>query len=112
VLGCPFEGEIEPEKVRDVALMLLDLGCHEISLGDTVGRGTAGATAELLDCLIKKIPVEKLAVHFHDTYGQALANILISLQVSHSHTLTLSVSLFLSVFPPCLSLSLSLCLSL
>jgi isopropylmalate/homocitrate/citramalate synthase len=81
VLGCPFEGPIEVEKVAEVALRLLRLGCHEISLGDTIGRGTAGETARMLESVLSVVPVEKVAVHFHDTYGQALANILVSLQV-------------------------------
>jgi hydroxymethylglutaryl-CoA lyase len=68
--------------VEDVTLRLLDMGCYEISLGDTIGVGTAGSTATLLGLLSKNkhIPVEKLAVHFHDTYGQALANIYVALQ--------------------------------
>lgn len=80
VLGCPYEGEIEPQAVLDVARELLDMGCYEISLGDTIGVGTPGKTAELFSHLAAVIPRERLAGHFHDTYGQALANILASLQ--------------------------------
>jgi isopropylmalate/homocitrate/citramalate synthase len=80
VLGCPYEGEIAPQRVADVAERLLDLGCYEISLGDTIGVGTPGKTQILLDSVAKRVPVEKLAVHFHDTYGQALANILAALE--------------------------------
>lgn len=82
VLGCPYGGPIQPRIVEDVTLRLLDMGCYEISLGDTIGVGTAGSTATLLGLLSKNkhIPVEKLAVHFHDTYGQALANIYVALQ--------------------------------
>ncbi|PJF19268.1 Pyruvate carboxyltransferase [Paramicrosporidium saccamoebae] len=68
VVGCPYEGQIAPEKVRDVTLELLRLGCYEVSLGDTIGVGTAGN--------LDRVDPSKLAVHFHDTYGQALANIL------------------------------------
>lgn len=80
VLGCPYEGDIAPQKVAEVAKMLLDLGCYEISLGDTVGVGTPEKVKVLLDEVTKQVPVEKLAVHFHDTYGQALANIYSALQ--------------------------------
>lgn len=81
VLGCPYEGEVAPEAVRQLTRQLLDSGCHEVSLGDTIGTGTAGSMSRLLDVLLgDDIPVEHLAVHCHDTYGQALANILIALQ--------------------------------
>lgn len=79
IVGCPYEGYIEPKAVVKVAEALLDLGCYEISLGDTIGVGTAGSFMKLLDEITKAIPVEQLAVHCHDTYGQALANILTSL---------------------------------
>jgi isopropylmalate/homocitrate/citramalate synthase len=80
VLGCPYEGEIAPERVADVAARLLHLGCYEISLGDTIGVGTPKRTQAMLDAVIACAPREKLAVHFHDTYGQALANILAALE--------------------------------
>lgn len=80
VLGCPYEGEISPDKVVQVTKQMLAMGCYEVSLGDTVGVGTPLKTATLLDALLQHISVDKLAVHFHDTYGQALANILIALQ--------------------------------
>jgi hydroxymethylglutaryl-CoA lyase len=75
VLGCPYEGEIRPQAVVDVAKVLWDLGCYEISLGDTIGAGTAGKARALVEQVSDVVPLEKLAVHFHDTYGQALANI-------------------------------------
>src|SRR5690606_16039726 len=80
VLGCPYEGEIQPEAVTTLAAKLLALGCYEVSLGDTIGTGTAGKTKRLLDVLLKTVPVEKVAVHFHDTYGQALVNIYVALE--------------------------------
>jgi isopropylmalate/homocitrate/citramalate synthase len=82
VLGCPYAGAIQPRIVEDVTLRLLDMGCYEISLGDTIGVGTAGSTEKLLGHLLKNpnIKAETLAVHFHDTYGQALANIYVALQ--------------------------------
>ncbi len=80
VLGCPYEGNVAPEKVLDVCESLIDLGCYEVSLGDTIGVGTPKKTAQLLNLLLNKIPSHKLAVHFHDTYAQALANILVALQ--------------------------------
>ncbi len=76
VLGCPYEGEVKPEAVADVAQRLFDMGCYEISLGDTIGTGTPARAQRMIETVSKKIPVEKLAGHFHDTYGQALANIL------------------------------------
>ena len=75
VLGCPYEGEVAPEKTADLAEKLLNLGCYEISLGDTIGVGTPLKTLHLLEVVSKKVPITQLAVHFHDTYGQALANI-------------------------------------
>ena len=76
VLGCPYEGEVKPEAVATVSQRLYDMGCYEISLGDTIGTGTPAKAQRMIEVVAKKIPVEKLAGHFHDTYGQALANIL------------------------------------
>ena len=76
VLGCPYEGEVKPEAVADIARRLQDMGCYEISLGDTIGTGTPARAQKLIEALARDIPVTKLAGHFHDTYGQALANIL------------------------------------
>ncbi len=79
VLGCPYEGNIAADAVSDMAEKLIALGCYEISLGDTIGVGTPGKTDYLLKKVIQKIPREKIAVHFHDTYGQALVNIYVAL---------------------------------
>ena len=81
VVGCPYEGKsIDPHKVTDISLELLRMGCYEVSLGDTIGVGTAGSVRSLLQTILAKIDPSKLAVHFHDTYGQALANILVALE--------------------------------
>ncbi|KAJ3021026.1 3-hydroxymethyl-3-methylglutaryl-CoA lyase [Thoreauomyces humboldtii] len=80
VLGCPYSGHVPPEKVADVARQLLDMGCYEISLGDTIGVGNAKSMSEMLEVVKRKVPVEQLAVHCHDTYGQAVANILMAIQ--------------------------------
>src|SRR5690606_12705294 len=80
VLGCPYEGEIAPEQVADVASRLYEMGCYEISLGDTIGVGTPGKTKAMIEACALRLPREKLAGHFHDTYGQALANIYASLE--------------------------------
>jgi len=87
ILGCPYEGRISKDnaeqhfnKVKQVTQQLLDMGCYEVSLGDTIGTGTPVFTQQLLETLLTDIPANQLAVHFHDTYGQALANILIALQ--------------------------------
>lgn len=79
VLGCPYEGEIAPEHVAAVAKALYDMGCYEISLGDTIGVGTPNKAAALFAEVAKEVPRTQLAGHFHDTYGQALANIYASL---------------------------------
>ncbi|WP_308907693.1 hydroxymethylglutaryl-CoA lyase [Pseudomonas canadensis] len=79
VLGCPYEGEIAPEQVAAVARELYAMGCYEVSLGDTIGTGTAGATRRLFEVVAAQVPRDKLAGHFHDTYGQAIANIYASL---------------------------------
>uniref|UniRef100_A0A8C6SLM0 hydroxymethylglutaryl-CoA lyase n=1 Tax=Neogobius melanostomus TaxID=47308 RepID=A0A8C6SLM0_9GOBI len=84
VLGCPHEGYIEPAKVAEVARRLYELGCYEISLGDTIGVGTPGSTSKMLQSVVKEVPPQALAVHCHDTYGQALANILTALQMGVS----------------------------
>lgn len=75
VLGCPYEGRITPEQVVPVAKTLYELGCYEISLGDTIGAGTPNETKTLINALAQEMPVAALAGHFHDTYGQALSNI-------------------------------------
>lgn len=80
VLGCPYEGDISPDAVAQVTGALLDMGCYEVSLGDTIGSGTAGSMTTLLDTLLARFEPGQLAVHCHDTYGQALANILVALQ--------------------------------
>lgn len=81
VVGCPVEGTVHPSKVAYVAKELYDMGCAEISLGDTIGVATPGRVVPMLEAVMSVVPVDKLAVHYHDTYGQALANILVSLQV-------------------------------
>ncbi len=79
VLGCPYQGDVAPQQVAAVANELFEMGCYEISLGDTIGTGTAGKTRALFEAVGRDIPRDKLAGHFHDTYGQALANIYASL---------------------------------
>jgi hydroxymethylglutaryl-CoA lyase len=81
VLGCPYEGEIRPDRVADVASSLYEMGCYEVSLGDTIGTGTPGRTKAMIEACAKRVPLEKLAGHYHDTYGQALANIYASLEM-------------------------------
>lgn len=80
VLGCPYEGDVAPGVVANVAKTLFDMGCYEISLGDTIGVGTPGRAVEMIDAVSAHVSVENLAVHFHDTYGQALANLLAVMQ--------------------------------
>jgi len=80
VLGCPYEGGVAPEAVVRVASALFAMGCYEISLGDTIGTGTPVKTRALLQQVVAQIPRDAVAVHFHDTYGQSLANILVALE--------------------------------
>jgi hydroxymethylglutaryl-CoA lyase len=80
VLGCPYEGAIAPAAVASVAAKLAAMGCYEVSLGDTIGTGTPAAAQAMVEAVAAAVPRERLAVHFHDTYGQALANILACLE--------------------------------
>lgn len=75
VLGCPYEGEIAPAKVAEVSKALYEMGCYEVSLGDTIGVGTPLKAKRMLEAVSREVPMDKLAAHFHDTYGQALANL-------------------------------------
>jgi len=81
VLGCPYEGDVDPAAVAEIAAALHALGAYEVSLGDTIGTGTAGKTQVLLRRVAEEVPIAALAGHFHDTYGQALANIYASLEL-------------------------------
>ncbi len=75
VVGCPYQGAVAPTEVARVAKALLDIGCYEISLGDTIGVGTPATVLAMLDAVLAVVPLDKIAIHFHDTYGQALTNI-------------------------------------
>jgi len=81
VMGCPYEGEVELSKVVSVVSELYKMGCYEISLGDTIGVGTTSKTFQLIKAVKTVVPLESIAVHFHDTYGQALVNILTAIQM-------------------------------
>ena len=81
VAGCPYEGAIAPQKVAAVARALYDMGCYEISLGDTIGVGTPGKIQAMINACATGVPPDKLAGHYHDTYGQALANIYASMEL-------------------------------
>nr|WP_300314291.1 hydroxymethylglutaryl-CoA lyase [Halomonas sp.] len=80
VLGCPYEGEISPAMVAQVTRALNDMGCYEVSLGDTIGTGTPLKAKRMLEAVAREVPMERLAAHFHDTYGQALANLMAVLE--------------------------------
>ncbi len=81
VVGCPYEGDVSPQKVAEFAGALYGMGCYEVSLGDTIGVGTPGKTQAMIEACMKRVPAEKLAGHYHDTYGQALANIYASMEL-------------------------------
>jgi hydroxymethylglutaryl-CoA lyase len=81
VVGCPYEGAIDPKKAAEVAKTLFDMGCYEVSLGDTIGVGNPASVKRLIEACAKLLPIEKLAGHYHDTYGMAIANIYASLQM-------------------------------
>jgi hydroxymethylglutaryl-CoA lyase len=91
VLGCPYEGSVAPQRVAEVAGALYDMGCYEVSLGDTIGVGTPGKTQAMLKACAAEVPLEHLAGHYHDTYGQALANTYASLELG-VHTFDASVA--------------------
>ncbi len=80
VLGCPYQGDVKPAAVAAVAGALHDMGCYEVSLGDTIGVGTPGRTKAMIEACAQRVPLAQLAGHYHDTYGQALANIYASLE--------------------------------
>ncbi len=84
VLGCPYEGEIAPVAVARLAVALIDLGCYEVSLGDTIGVGTPTKARRMIEAVAARVPIEQLAAHFHDTYGQALANLYAVLELGVS----------------------------
>ena len=81
MLGCPYEGEVAPDRVASVAAALYEMGCYEVSLGDTIGTGTPGKTRAMIEACARHVPLAQLAGHFHDTYGQALANIYAALEL-------------------------------
>jgi hydroxymethylglutaryl-CoA lyase len=81
VVACPYEGDVKPEKTAEVADALYQMGCYEVSLGDTIGASTPGRTQKMIEACAKRVPVAKLAGHYHDTYGQALANIYASMEL-------------------------------
>ncbi len=81
VLGCPYEGDVEPARVAEVAQALYAMGAYEVSLGDTIGTGTAGRTQALFRIVGERVPLAVLAGHFHDTYGQALANVYAAMEL-------------------------------
>lgn len=81
VLGCPYQGEVTPAAAADVAWALFEGGCYEVSLGDTIGAGTPEKTKAMIEAVARRVPIKKLAGHYHDTYGMAIANIYASLQL-------------------------------
>lgn len=81
VAGCPYQGEVDINTVQTLARQLMDMGCYQVSLGDTTGVATPGRTAAIVEAVAAQIPLDKIAVHMHDTYGQALANIYTALQL-------------------------------
>jgi len=81
VLWCPYEGAIEPGTAAEIAARFLEMGCYEVSLGDTIGKGTPSEVQRLIETVAARVPKDQLAVHFHDTYGQALANVLTALEL-------------------------------
>lgn len=81
VVGCPYEGAVDPQKTAEVAKTLFDMGCYEVSLGDTIGTGNPASIARMIEACARVVPIEKLAGHYHDTYGMAIANIHASLQL-------------------------------
>ena len=81
VLDCPYQGPVPAAETARVSKLLYDMGCHEVSLGDTIGRGTPRRAQEMIEAVAAHLPIERIALHFHDTYGQALANILACMEL-------------------------------
>jgi hydroxymethylglutaryl-CoA lyase len=81
VVGCPYEGAVAPQKAADVARTLFEMGCYEVSLGDTIGTGNPDSIARMIEACARAVPIDRLAGHYHDTYGMAIANIVASLQL-------------------------------
>ena len=81
VVGCPYEGAVAPQKVAEVAATLMEMGCYEVSLGDTIGVGNPASISRMLEAVMKRVPVARVAGHYHDTYGMAVANVFASLQM-------------------------------
>lgn len=81
VVGCPYEGAIDPQKTAEVARTLFDMGCYEVSLGDTIGVGNPLSISRMIEACARLVPIQNLAGHYHDTYGMAIANIYASLQM-------------------------------
>jgi hydroxymethylglutaryl-CoA lyase len=84
VLGCPYQGEVRPSAVAQLAHDLFNMGCYEVSLGDTIGVGTPGKTRDMIEAVARRVPVDRLAGHYHDTYGMAIANVYASLELGVS----------------------------
>jgi hydroxymethylglutaryl-CoA lyase len=80
VIGCPYEGDIAPARVAELTRRLIDIGCDEVSLGDTIGVGTPASVQRMLEAVAAQVPLARLAGHYHDTYGMAVANVLASYQ--------------------------------
>src|SRR5262249_3376324 len=81
IWGCPYEGEVDPKKALDITRQLLELGCYQVSLGDTIGVGTPLQTRAIAHMFLAEFPAERMALHFHDTRGTALANALVGLEL-------------------------------
>ena len=84
VLGCPYQGDVPPNAVAEVALALFEMGCYEVSLGDTIGSGTPEKTKTMIEAVVRRMPLKKIAGHFHDTWGMGIANIYAALQMGVS----------------------------
>jgi hydroxymethylglutaryl-CoA lyase len=85
VWGCPYEGDVPVERSVHIAKRLLDLGCYQVSLGDTIGVGTPRQTRAILQAVASEVPLDRIALHFHDTRGTALANALVGLELGARH---------------------------
>ena len=81
VVGCPYEGAVAPQRVAEVAATLLEMGCYEVSLGDTIGSGNPASVRRMLEAVMRNVPVDRLAGHYHDTYGMAAANVYASIEM-------------------------------
>ena len=100
-IACPYSGPVDPNAAAAVAAALIEMGCYEVSMGDTIGVGTPASTEAMFAACLKHVPAQKLAAHMHDTYGQAIANIMTALQMGVWNSFPMDVYVILIFAAAC-----------